>query len=172
MRAAPAPAAYAGNLFFASAGTPICGREAPTGMRIGTAPAWLRGSSGTLRAVRQSCCGECKAGAARRPAKGFGKTPRSIIASRCSGSGANFAMRRGRLFWRTGDCRTFRSSIAKATRQNARQRRGTDRRRVLPRPNSPDRGRVVETKTRAAQGGRGLGRDRRGWIENRQLADQ
>lgn len=146
--AGPASAAYADNLFIASAGMPIFGRPAPTRMRIGTAPAWLRGNSGTLRALKHGYCGACKAVAARQPAGVSGKTPRSITVSRYFGCGATIAMRRGRRFWRIGDCQTFRSSIARATSRSARLKRATDRLRALPSRNWPDCGDVVRLKAR------------------------
>jgi hypothetical protein len=51
--------------------------------------------------------------------------PKSTIASRCSGSGANTETRPGRDWSIFGDCPTFRLLTATFTLRNAPQKRGT-----------------------------------------------
>ncbi len=117
--AAPGFAACAVSPFISSAGTLISGTRDQTSARPGIAPASSPGNSGTRRANKHRSCGVCRHAAAARPAAGFGRTPKSTIASRCIVCGANTATQRGRSCSTIGASPICKSSIAKLTSSNA-----------------------------------------------------
>jgi hypothetical protein len=118
-------AACAVNRFIASAGTLTFGVPVPTRTQSGTVLASSRGSSGMRQAATYDFCGASKFGAALKAVDGCGGPPKLIIASHCSGSGANTGTRLGRDCWIFGDCPTFRLLTATFTLRNAPQKRGT-----------------------------------------------
>ena len=94
-------------------------------MRSGIVLAWSLGSSGMRQAATYDFCGASKFGAALKAVDGCGGPPKLIIASRCSGSGANTGTRLGRDCSIFGDCPTFRLLTATFMLRNAPQKRGT-----------------------------------------------
>jgi hypothetical protein len=82
------------------------------------------GTCGRHRAIMRVSSSAYSNDAAPRPAGGYGRPPRSITASRCSGCGASTATRNGHHCWASGACRTCRSSIATCIWGNAPRKRG------------------------------------------------
>ena len=105
-----------------------------------------RGSSGMRQAATYDFCGASKFGAALK-ADGCGGPPKLIIASHCSGSGANTGTRLGRDCWIFGDCPTFRLLTATFTLLNAPQKRGTVPRALFRDYNPPIERKLEPFKT-------------------------
>jgi hypothetical protein len=124
MRSGPVSAASAASRSTGLGGMWTCGVVARTGMPSGMPPAWSPGTCGWRQAIMPVSSGAYSNGAAPRPAGGYGRPPRSITGSRCSGYGANTATRSGHHFLASGAYQTCRSSIATCIWGNAPRRHG------------------------------------------------
>jgi hypothetical protein len=112
MRSGPVSAASAASRSTGSGGMRTCGVVGRTGMPSGMPPAWSPGTCGWRQAIMPVSSSAYSKGAAPRPAGGYGRPPRSITGSRCSGYGANTATRSGHHCLASGAHQTCRSSIA------------------------------------------------------------